>query len=281
MTRSTVDKIRDLNPVSDDEARAAARANDSAWLDVLAKARHTAQEVPHRRVRRQAPMVRRLVPILVAAAVVGAVALTAVERSGGDRQEALGSALAFSDEGRYVQIRIVDLEADTARFTKELKKHNLNFTIKLLASTPSTVGRLVWEGDMGGNTGGNFKVSAEPNGCAVGGPTPCFIEIKVPRDYTGSGELAIGRPMRPGESAETGGTIGEPGEPLAGVKFYGLRVDKVRELLAQRGFVVRSYIERKDDDNVRHESVPDNWLVTNGSLAVDNQVTLRVTPKLR
>lgn len=277
MTRSTIDTLRDLNPVTDDEARAITRAKDLAWIDVLSKARTTAPEVP---VKRRRPVVRRLVPALVATGLVGGIALTVVERSGDSRTEALGPALAFSDEGRYLQIKIVDLEADSARFNKELKEHDLNFHIQLAAASPSIAGKLLTVGDSGvDGTGGTFKVN-EKN-CLHGDVGTCEIELKVPKQYRGDGVVIIGRPARPGEQIEYGGQLWERGEPLAGLKVVGQRVDHVRALVEQHGYTVGRYRRSGGGPVLPAAEVPDSWVVVDGELLVDKQVVLRVAPKLR
>ncbi|MFB6719044.1 hypothetical protein ACFCV3_02745 [Kribbella sp. NPDC056345] len=278
---TAIDKLRELNPVTDDEARELTRTKDLAWLDVLSKVQTTPQERPLKpKRRRRSLVVRRLVPALVTVALLGGIALTVLERTGDSRTVAAGPALAFSDEGRYRSIRIIDLEADSARFTKELKEHGLNFKIQLLAATPSSAGKLLWAGEMGDEGNDQFKVGEDPEGCTLGGPAPCAIEIKVPRDYTGAGELAIGRPMRPGEQAEQAGNLSDPGEPLAGVQYAGLSVGEVRALLEKRGYTVGKYVDGASGIDLAH-SVPDNWFVTEGELVVDKQVALRVQEKLR
>ncbi len=281
MTRSTIDTLRDLNPVTDDEARAITRTKDLAWIDVLSKARITAQEAPAKR-RRQSPVVRRLVPALVAVGLIGGIALTVVERAGDSRTEALGPALAFSDEGRYLQIKIVDLEADSARFNKELQEHDLKFHIELAAASPSLAGKPLTIGDFGENgTGGDFKVN-EKN-CQRGEVGTCEIELKVPKEFQGEGLVIIGRPARAGERVEYPGWLWEPGELLAGMKVEGQPVAQVRALVEQRGYTVGKYVRTAalDDPGVPPADVPDNWIVTEASLLVDKQVILRVRPKLR
>ncbi len=282
MTRSTIDTLRDLNPVTDDEAQAITRTKDLAWLDVQFKAQSIVQEMPAKRRRR--PVVRRLVPALVAAGLIGGIALTVVDHSGSDRTQALGPALAFSDEGRYLKIKIVDLEADSARFNKELQERQLKFHIELAPASPSLAGKLLTIGDFGENgDGGEFKVSETPFNCVIGGAAPCNIELKVPKEFQGEGLVIIGRPARPGERVEYPGWLWEPGELLAGLKVEGQPVGQVRALVAQRGYTVGKYVRTAslDEPGIPPVEVPDNWVVVEASLLVDKQVILRVRPKLR
>ncbi|TDD59636.1 hypothetical protein E1263_14205 [Kribbella antibiotica] len=70
-------------------------------------------------------------------------------------------------------------------------------------------------------------------------------------------------------------------DPPAGLKIEGMRVGQVRALIEQRGYSVAYYLERTAEDNVRRESVPDNWFVLGSQLVVDKQVVVRAQPKLR
>jgi hypothetical protein len=221
-----------------------------------------------------------LVPALVAAGLIGGIALTVVERTGDSRTEALGPALAFSDEGRYLQIKIVDLEADSARFNKELAEHDLKFHIELAPASPSLAGKPLTIGDFGTDaSGGDFQVNDK--NCLRGDTGTCEIELKVPKQFQGEGLVIIGRPARPGEQIEYGGWLWERGEPLAGLKVVGQRVDHVRGLVEQHGYTVGRYRRSGGGPVLPAAEVPDNWVVVDGELLVDKQVVLRVAPKLR
>jgi hypothetical protein len=297
MTDKTLDRIRALDPVTDDDRRSAASNREQAWQNLLARTAHESADAASpeasvgaaaqpargewppsgRRPRRTA--MRRVVPALVAASLIGGIAITAYERSGNSRTEALGPALAFADNGSRVTITIVDLQADADRFNRELQEHRLKFKLALQPVTPSIAGQITAEFGGDGNQPGDLTVGETPAGCEVGGPAPCHITISVAKDYHGEGELVIGRPLRPGEEAMSHADLGAKGEPLAGIRYQGQQVGQVRELLRQRGLTVREYEVSSADRNETRATVPDQWIVRGGMVVTDTETRLIVGPK--
>lgn len=276
MTKDTLDRIRALDPVTHEELQAATSSRDEVWNKLLTR---TAQEeqVPVR-LRPRRSVARRVVPVLVAASLIGGIAGTAYERSDNSRTEALGPALAFADNGSRVTITIVDLQADADRFNRELADHQLKFKLNLVPASPSVVGQVVagFGGDQ--NEPGDVRVGETPQGCEVGGAAPCNITISVAKDLRGEGELVLGRPLQPGEESVTFADLGAPKEPLAGVSYQGLQVGQVRELLRQRELTVLRYEVNLGDRNELRDTVPDNWKVRTGWMITGDQVVLGVNP---
>jgi hypothetical protein len=269
---NTLDKIRALDPVTDEVLQAATRNREGMWNGLIAR---TAQEQVPTKLRPRRTVARRVVPVLVAASLIGGIAVTAYERSDGSRTEALGPALAFADNGSKLTITIVDLQADADRFNRELAEHQLKFTLTLQPASPSAVGQ-VTAGFGDGNESSAPAVSQIPRGCEVGGASPCNITISIAKGYQGEGGLEIGRPPQPGEEILYNGDLADRGEPLAGLKYKGLPVSRVRELLRQRGFTVGEYVVSLGDRSEGRATVPDHWIVQDGMLIKDHETRLMV-----
>lgn len=90
---NTIELVRSLDPIAGNDP-AAAVAEESR-RDLCTRIGHS--PIPAAPSPRRGR--RRLVPLLVAAAVVAAATVTFVERPGGSRSEALGAALTFTSQG--------------------------------------------------------------------------------------------------------------------------------------------------------------------------------------
>ncbi|MEV5965344.1 hypothetical protein AB0L70_26480 [Kribbella sp. NPDC051952] len=220
---------------------------------------------------------RRLVPVLVAATVVAAAAITVVELPGDSRQEALSPALSFSPEGNFLRVRIVDPYADTARYNKEFKKRHLNITLELMPGSPSIVGQS--PAAAFGDGSANIEQSDDPPGCAEAGTVPCVPQFLVPKDYSGEAGLVIARAARPGEDIQFGGPIDGRGEALNGVKYKNLQVSQVLKILTQRGYTVPEYRLAGNNATGSPKKVPGTYFVKDGFLHKDKEVILFVSPK--
>ncbi|GAA1539235.1 hypothetical protein [Kribbella lupini] len=272
---TTLDQIRALDPVTDDELRTATRSRDKVWNDVVSRTQRTEKQATPRPRRAVA---RRLVPVLVAASLVGGIALTAVQRSGDSHPE----ALAFAYQGDDLKITVIDLQADTKRFNRELEQQGLKFKLVLVPATPSIVGQETSAGFSDGSNARHVTIGETPAGCKLGVDSSCHIEISVSKDFRGEGTLEIGRPLRPGETAAAMGDLGGPGEPLDGVKYQGLQVSQVLEMLRQRDVTVDEYrVDYSDGSGKDAHSVPGNLYVTQGGLLADGKGILWVTDKLK
>lgn len=275
---TTLDKIKSLDPVTDEEIRTAAGRRDEVWRDVLSRAQHPEEEATPAKAAPRRTVARRLVPVLVAASLVGGIALTMVERSGNSQPE----ALAFTYQGDDLKITVIDLQADTQRFNRELKAQGLNFKLVLAPATPSLVGQEMAAGFSDGSNARLVTVGESPAGCKVGVDPSCHIEISVSKDFRGEGTLEIGRPLRSGEDATYMGELDGPGEPLDGVKYQGLQVGQVLEMLRQRGVSVDEYrVEYSNGTSENSHSVPADFSVTDGGLLGDGKGILWVTDKQR
>ncbi|TCC57420.1 hypothetical protein E0H73_28940 [Kribbella pittospori] len=268
----TLDLLRRLDPVAGDDPAQAVRAESrDELLTRIGQTPPPAPKAPKSAVR------RRLVPVLVATAVIAATAVCLVELPGDSRQEALGPALSFSSEGDYLRVRIVDPAADTARYNKEFKKRHLNITLELLPGSPSTVG--LSPAAAFGPDSDNIQQSEDPEGCVEAGTYPCVPQFLIPKNYSGEAGLVIARATRPGEKVQFTGPIDGRGEALEGVKYKNLRVSQVLAILKQRGYTVPEYRLLVGSTATAPKSVPANYFVKGGFLIKDKDVILDVSAK--
>jgi len=268
----TLDLLRSLDPIADDDPAAAVQ--DDSRQEMLTRIGQTPTPQP---IARKGAVRRRLVPVLVVGTVVAAAAVLVVERPGDARQEALGPALSFSSEGDYLRVRIVDPEADSARYNKEFKKRHLNITLELMPGSPSTVGLSPAAG-FGPNSD-NIEQSEDPAGCVAAGTFPCVPQFLIPKNYSGEAQLVISRAARPGEDIQFGGRIDGRGEALQGVKFKNMRVSQVLAILKQRGYTVPEYRVTVDNYTSSPKTVPGTYFVRDGFLHKDKEVILFASAK--
>ncbi|MEV6287989.1 hypothetical protein [Kribbella sp. NPDC051770] len=277
---NTMDKIRALDPVTAEEVQQATRNREGAWQGLLARTTQEEADAPVK-LRPRRPVVRRLVPALVAASLIGGIAVTAYERSDDNRTEALSPALSFATENDTLKITVIDLYADTERFNRELKDHGINFELKLQPATPSVVGKEAAAAFSDGSNVRLVTVGETPVGCTIGGAAPCNITISVNTAFKGEGVLEIGRPLRPGEDPLYSGTLTDPGEPLEGAKFGVLRVGAAKEMLRQRGMHVSEYSAEFPDlgSSELRDDVPNEWFVLSGVWLGADKVRLDVSER--
>jgi hypothetical protein len=267
----TLDLLRQLDPTAgDDPAQAIGDDARTQLLGGITASRAGDQ------ARRPRIAARRLVPVLAAAAVIAAVAVTVVRLPGDSRQEALGPALSFTTEGKFLKVRVVDPEADSARFNKEFKEHGLDIKLKLIPSSPSIVGQHTAAGF--GPDSENIETTVHPAGCDNPPSYPCVPEFTIPVDYKGHAELYIGRAAKPGERLVQSGRIDGRGEPLQGVKYVGQTVATVLKILEEGGYTAE-YRVKVGNEHQSRDTVPPGWVVLDGSLVTTKHAVLFVSPK--
>ncbi|GAA0594392.1 hypothetical protein GCM10009534_31010 [Kribbella sandramycini] len=223
-------------------------------------------------LRRRA-VVRRLVPALVAAAVVAAVSVSLVRvPEGNDRPAALGPALAFATEGPVIKVRVLDPEADAARYNAELKAQGLNVTLRLSPVSPSVVGEAIAASIEPGPREDEIGFGKYPAGCQG---TACSPEFSIPVGYSGKADLYIGRAAKPGEGYSGAGEADGPGEALEGVEFENQTVAYVLRKLGERGMTAEY---RVGEQSEAKDTVPDNWRVEDVALLSAKRAVLFVKP---
>lgn len=201
MTNNAIDLLRRLDPVATADPADAVRPESRA--DLLGGITAQTAAVPMRRKAR-----RRVVPLLAAAATVAVLSfgVLQVPDGNGGQQPLLGPALAFATEGKVIKIRVLDAQAEAARFNQELKAHGLNITMELRPASPSLVGEQMGESISIAHPKPRpghepmpdpFNTTLYPADCRERN-VPCVPEFTVPLNYPDTTKLTFGRTAEPG-----------------------------------------------------------------------------------
>ena len=110
---------------------------------------------------------------------------------------AAAASVTFTPAGESFIAEITDPDASAAAMTAAFQERGIDITVLLVPATPSLVGTVVMTGTPPGQI--IKEVGARP-GCITAGGAPCTTAIEVPADFTGQGEIAIGRTPKPGEA---------------------------------------------------------------------------------
>ncbi|GLX96344.1 hypothetical protein [Herbidospora sp. NBRC 101105] len=241
-------------------------ATMSATLDAIIRSPR-----PVRR-RRRKPL------ILITLTAVLAVVLPIVLRPAPGAPFVLGpaKALAFAKQGDYIDVQIVDPDADPRRYREDFAAHGLKVNLVMEPASPSLVGKVL------GIFSPDHSVNHRPDGFEVAnqlvkaiegadcGNFWCLAGVSIPLDLRSPLEISAGRPARPGEQYAVTGDPAAPGEVLEGEDLTNLTVAGARSLLRERNVAVETYYEsgygvRGDWDYSEHtlppEKIPDSWYV--------------------
>jgi len=114
----------------------------------------------------------------------------------------------------------------------------LDITISLVPASPSAVGTVVEISEP--SSGPQIEtLTGGPCVTGGGGPGNCPIGLKIPRDFTGSGSIALGRPVKPGEAYVSTNSAFAPGESLHCSGLIGATIAAAMPKLAARGITVQ------------------------------------------
>jgi hypothetical protein len=115
---------------------------------------------------------------------------------------------------------VTDPFATRARLDAAFAKQGLHITINLIPASPSAVGRVVYLA-VSSSRGAQIEslthgrcVSNAKADCLVGLGGPEAIGLRIPRDFTARATIGLGRPAKPGERYESGGSAFAAGELL-------------------------------------------------------------------
>ncbi|QBI18868.1 hypothetical protein ER308_04455 [Egibacter rhizosphaerae] len=185
----------------------------------------------------------RLAPALAIAAAVAAVVVVGVgpvtfsgdPGSPGDPGNPLGPSSAQAVEAverdGYTEVRFLEPTADPERIRSELQDLGIDLDVTFVSSDPFSVGRLLM----------NTTNEIEPIGERGSELEESPIGIRVPEGWSGSGELAIGRPAEDGEAFQTSIPLNadRPGGPLHCNNLRGLSVDAAADQVRDLGLQVQ------------------------------------------
>ncbi|MGW7478155.1 hypothetical protein ACWGH8_06165 [Nonomuraea muscovyensis] len=249
---------------------------------------HDILRTPPAPARRRRPRWRLLVPaaaMLAGAGLATSVVLQPQEVGPVRVGPAAAEALTFSKKGGAIEVRIVDPNADPARYRAEFAAQGLDVELKMAASSPSLVGKMIDVSSPGGiqvmdiNTM-STKVEIERDGRTIPielikddggcGNTWCGAGARIPKDLHIPLHFTFGRPPRPGERYEFKGEPTAQGEVLQGLTVKNRTVAEVRKLLRERGATLGHYftippgpLDDNPDESAQKpiDTAPDGWYV--------------------
>ena len=151
---------------------------------------------------------------------------------------AKAQALAFTRHGGFIDVQIIDPNADPQRYRREFAAHNMNVDLQMRSAPPSIVGTMISvDGDSGTGTS---KVTAidGSHGC---GTMWCKAGVRIPIGRRGHVTIIFGRAARPGEAYALTGDPTARGEALQGLSLHNRTVADVRRMAGQRRVTIQRY----------------------------------------
>jgi len=233
---------------------------------------------PSRHTRRRPSMIRRVRhPVLISS--FGALAAVAVAAgliaSSAMRPQAAGAGVAFRTVAHGdIIATVTDPFAAESQLKAAFAEHGLDITVNLLPVSPSLVGTVVFISDSGGAS----AIQPLQGGSCVTGGGACSIGLKIPATFTGSGDITLGRPAKPGETYESTASAFAPGEVLHCSGLRGARVAAALPILkADKLTVVRW---REESNGAIDATAPiNNYIVDADPIAVGTvMITIQPTP---
>jgi hypothetical protein len=243
-----IDTIRRLDPLGSTPVTVSGQTRHALAEAIMTSVGESSLE-PDRQ-RRYVPS-RRL-------AIAGAVTAAGVLLVTGVPWSQPSRALAFTDEGDYFLVRVLDVEANAEQYNEEFERYGLDVDLEVVPVSPSVVGL-----DIGATIeeeAVGISIEREPAGCDETSSAACVPVIRIPRDLRGHASISLGRAARPGEQYDGAGQIDGRGEPLAGLKWRNQTLGDVRKLLARRHTEIAE-IQAEYGDERR---ITDSWFVTGG-----------------
>ncbi|WP_214327521.1 hypothetical protein [Nonomuraea sediminis] len=256
------------------------RADSAALSTTLQEIIDTPRSSPtatRRQRRRFRP--RWLITVPAAAILAGAaLAVTVVVRPAdvGPLHVGPAEALAFTRNGDYIDVRIIDPDADPKRYRSEFAAQGLDVDLRLEPASPSLVGRMInasIEGETTVTSNGHLvskiKEIDDESGC---GNTWCKAGVSIPVDLKKHVNFTFGRAARPGERYELAGDPTARGEILEGIDLQNKTVAEVKRMVEERHATIQRYYGAEPEDSgsqswdyeshvLRPETIPDTWYV--------------------
>jgi hypothetical protein len=256
-------------PTRLDDALAALSHVDEADLEPVAASpewqllRKRIIAVPRERPRTaRSSSRRRFLPRLTAPRLALAAAMTVLAAVGvitlpgsPDESGSADAAVRFKAQGDYLVADVRDPFAAQDELDAAFEAEGLEITLTLVPASPSIVGTVVFIGDEGS---GADAIEALDGGACVTGGGACPIGLRIPRDYSGHAEIALGRPARDDEEYASTASGFAPGEALHCKAMPGSTVREILPVL-ERAYAT---IEWRDGaGNVLAEAPPGGHIV--------------------
>jgi hypothetical protein len=226
-------------------------ARRAAMLDAIlaGEAAAPASGWAERRRGRRLPVRRAAVPAfaVLLACVLAAVVVVVVTSSARHAKPSGGvihtSPVSFRYPARgpdsgYIIATVTDPFAAQSSLDAAFRAAGLDIAVTLVPASPSAVGTVV---EISEPSSGPQIATLTGGSCVTGGGGPgnCPVGLKIPRDFSGSGSITLGRPTRPGETYESTNSAFAPGESLHCSGLIGATVATALPQLAATGITAQ------------------------------------------
>ena len=238
MTDPTTKLLLDLRPI--DAERVDAVFPAGLRSELFAK---ITSEIPTRaRGRRSRPRRHPRPPTLGVIGIASTTTITAAAAillaTGSAVAPTPADAVSFRSSGNGAIIATVtDPYATRARLNAAFAKQGLHITINLFPVSPSAVGRVFYI-SVSNLHGPQIEPLREGDRCTSDN-AECAIGLRIPKGFTATATIGLGRPARPGEPYESSSGAFAPGEPLHCSGLLGATVARALSLLERDKFTVR------------------------------------------
>jgi hypothetical protein len=225
------ERLARWNPVQPTELPGPASTIETHGLLQAVLSQPVGPAAPEQHFRPRKP---RLAAIAAAAAVGVAIigglvlGLSSPHQQTQDKRAPNEQLVAFSIRHGTVMALITNPLAAASQLTAVLRAHGLNITVQTVPVSPSLVGAIVYSDAPIIRT--LWKPSCRVTGCPVG--------LVIPLGFTGSAEIAVGRPARPGEGYQSTADVFAPGEALHCSGLLGARATAALPVLRKLGLHV-------------------------------------------
>jgi hypothetical protein len=172
-----------------------------------------------------------------AAATVVALTLSASSTVGPASADAVSFRTAASGA---IVATVTDPFAAQSQLDAAFAAQGLRITVNLIPVSPSIVGTVLFVGE---SNAGAAQIRALQGGHCLMGGGGCPIGVEIPRDFSGTGSITLGRPAKLGERYESAASIFAPGEPLHCSGLLGARVSAALPVLQKDGLTVAEWRE--------------------------------------
>lgn len=248
----------------------------------------TSEDRPVAIVRRARP-VRPRRPLILgtigATTLLACVALAVLLDTGSAVNPAPADAVAFhtSPSGDLLA-SITDPFATRTRLNAAFAKQGLHITIILIPVSPSTVGTVVYM-SLSSSRGPQIEPLREGDHC-TSGDADCAIGLRIPKGFTATATIGLGRPARPGEAYESGGSAFAPGELLHCSGLLGATVAQALPVLERHKLTIQWMedieVASRHSGSSRARTVtdpPTSYYIWGANLSSHGHIIVQIEPK--
>jgi hypothetical protein len=224
--------------------------------------------------------------VLSVAGITAAVVVVVLLVTGSAVSPAPADAVSFrTDTSGYILASVTDPFAARTRLDSAFAKQGLHITIQLIPVSPSSVGRVVYMG-VSNLHGPQIEPLREGAHC-VSSDANCWIGLRIPKGFTATATVGLGRPARPGERYESGASAFAAGEFLHCSGLLGASVEQALPLLQHDKLTMRwtediEVATRHSGVSSRSQNVtspPGHDYIWGAELTARGRLTVQIEPR--